>query len=456
MAGLLGAGILIQAGLMVIGALMARAAVTTARTPQGAVAWVVFLISFPLLALPSYALFGGIRRLQERVARPTSQSGGGRAGQRLASLCGVAGVPITDGNRADVLIDGQATFDAIFEAIDGAREEVLVQFYIMRSDELGEKLKTHLLAAAARGCTVKVLCDVVGSLKLSKAYRDSLREGGVELRGMLGPHTSWLRIGLNYRNHRKSVIVDGRTGFTGGINAGTEYITGGAAFDGWRDTFVRFEGPMVGQLRDLYASDWKAITGGTLPPAPQDPPVYEDGARGLVTGFGPTDPLEKGSLLLCGLVGLAKQRLWIATPYLVPHTDLLTALQLAALRGVDLRVLVPTARDHLLTWLASRDYFEEIIDAGGQVFEYEPGVFLHQKVILIDDDIASIGTVNLDIRSALLNFEQTALFEDRRVAAEVAAMLERDFERSAVAPKQPRDFWVRHLSPVARLAGPLL
>jgi cardiolipin synthase len=456
MAELLGAGIMIQAGLMLLGALMARAAVTTARTPQGAVAWVVFLVSFPLLALPAYVLFGGIRRIQDRAGGPEPQRGGAAGERRLSTLSAVAGVPLVGGNRAALLVDGEATFDAVFSAISGAREEVLVQFYILRSDALGEELKRHLLDAAARGCTVKVLCDVVGSLFLAPAYRRALRAGGVELRGMFGPRPTWLRVGLNFRNHRKAIITDGHTGFTGGINAGQEYVDGGGEFAGWRDTFVRFEGPMVAQLRALYAADWEAVTGTPLPPSAATPEPVEGGARGLVTGFGPTDPMEKGSLLLCGLAGLAQRRLWITTPYFVPHTDLLTALQLAALRGVDLRIIVPTARDHLLPWLASRDFFDEIVDAGGQVLEYEPDVFLHSKVMLIDDDISVIGTINLDIRSALLNFEQAAIFEDRGMAAAVEAMLEDDIARSTTSPRRPRNFWVRNLSPVARLAGPLL
>ena len=188
--------------------------------------------------------------------------------------------------------------------------------------------------------------------------------------------------------------------------------------------------------------------------APGPVPTEEGGSAGLILACGPTDAMERGSLFLCGLIGLARRRLWIATPYFVPHTDLLTALQLAAMRGVSTRLLVPAQADHLLPWYASRDYFDDVQRAGGEVWEYQPG-FMHQKVMLVDDDIASIGTINIDIRSVMLNFEATAVIEDRAFAERVEAMLEADFARARLAPAQG-DLGVRLLAPAARLFGPLL
>ena len=441
--------------LTLLGVLVARAALTTARTPQGAVGWVVFLISFPLLAIPAYAVFGGMTRLQRsaQVPRPQGDAAPGRG--RLAQLSGVAGVPVTTGNAARLLIDGRETFDAVFAAIDAAETEVLVQFYIIRSDALGLALRDRLVAAAGRGVRVAVLCDVIGSLLLGRRYVRELRAAGCEIRGIPGPHRTLRRVGINFRNHRKAVVVDGRIGFTGGINAGQEYLDGGRAFSAWRDTFVRLEGPMVGQLRALFAADWRAITGREPPPPPASPAGRDGDVAGMVVGFGPSDPLEKGSLLICGLIGLARRRLWLTTPYLVPHADLLTALQLAALRGVDVRVIVPKERDHILPWYASRDYFEPLIRAGASVHEYRDG-FMHQKVVLVDDDVAAVGSVNLDIRSLLLNFELTALMEGERIAADVERMLEADLDRSTPAPARSPNWKVRLFAPVARLFAPLL
>jgi cardiolipin synthase len=452
---MIGIGIGFQILLIVVGILVARTAITTARTPQGAAAWVVFLVSFPLLALPAFALFGSVSRLSSRRAGHEvlqfSKSGEGR----LDNFTNLAVASPTDGNAVKLLVDGQATFDAIFAAIDAAEREILVQFYIIRADTVGLDLQERLIQAARRGVEVRVLCDMVGSLFLGFQYVRALQAEGIEIRGIPGPHRALGRIGVNFRNHRKAVVIDGAVGFTGGVNVGQEYIDGGNKFDAWRDTHLRIEGPMVTQLRDLFALDWKAVTGEQLSDL-QTPAVSQapGSQRGLLMGFGPTDSLERGSLMLCALVNLAQHRLWIASPYLVPHTDLLTALQLASLRGVEVRILIPEPSDNILAWYASRNAARLLSEAGIEVYAYQPG-FMHSKVMLIDDDLASVGTVNLDIRSALLNFEQTALVEDQKFAAEVAAMLEEDFSKSLpIAFPGPRH--VRLLAPIARLFGPLL
>ncbi len=441
-----------QIVLVIIGIFVARAALTTARTPQGAAAWVVFLVSFPLLALPAFAVFGGISRLSTRSKLPRAMPLPVPSEGHLGQLTGVTGTSVTEGNKVTLLIDGQDTFDAIFAAIDDAEHEILVQFYIMRADKLGLVLREHLIAAARRGVQVHVLCDIIGSLFLGYRYVKVLEAEGIKLRGIPGPHMALGRIGINFRNHRKAVVVDGVIGFTGGLNVGQEYIDGGHKFDSWRDTHVRIDGPMATQLRDIFAADWKGVTKKDLADLP--PPQPAGDHRGLITGFGPTDTLERGSLLLCGMVNLARRRLWIATPYLVPHTDLLSALQLASLRGVDVRILIPAPSDNIIAWYASRNAAMTLINAGIDVYEYQAG-FMHSKVMLIDDNVASIGTVNLDIRSALLNFEQTALIEDKDFAHQVEAMLTTDFANATpVANPPPRH--VRVLAPVARLFGPLL
>ena len=448
-------GLGFQIVLIVIGIFAARAAITTARTPQGAAAWVVFLISFPLLALPAYALFGSVSRLSLRRAgqdvRPSTQTAEGR----LDSLVNLSTATPERGNSVKLLIDGQETFDAMFAAIDAAEDEILFQFYIIRSDAVGLKMQERLIRAARRGVRVRVLCDMLGSLFLGFRYVRKLQDEGIEIRGIPGPHRALGRIGVNFRNHRKAVVIDDTVGFTGGINIGQEYINGGKKFDSWRDTHLRIEGPMVTQLGNIFALDWKAVTGKALPESKSVALAQSPGTqRGLLMGFGPTDSLERGSLLLCGLVNLAQSRLWIATPYLVPHTDLLTALQLASLRGVDVRILIPEPSDNIVAWYASRNAARTLSETGVEVCSYQPG-FMHSKVMLIDDDLASVGTVNLDIRSALLNFEQTALVEDRTFAAEVAAMLEEDFSKS-LPVTFPGPWHVRLLAPVARLFGPLL
>lgn len=446
-----------RGALYLLAILAARAALSTARTSQGAAAWVVFLLAWPLIALPAFLVFGGVSRINQKPDHRYADREGPDAREgRLSTLRGITHARLTAGNRLELLVDGAETFDAIFPAIDAAEEELLVQFYIVRRDDVGLELRDRLIAAAARGVRVFVLLDLLGSLTLGPRYIRELRAAGIRIRGVPGRRGPRGRIGLNFRNHRKSVLIDGRLGFTGGINAANEYVDGGKHFDEWRDTHLLIEGPMARQLRDLFAADWEAVAKEPLPALERAAEGAGDanGRLGLVTGYGPSDAQERGSLLLCGLVGLAKERLWLTTPYLVPHADLMTALQLAQLRGVDVRILIPEPSDKWLPWYATRATAREMMRVGIEVVQYTPG-FMHQKVILIDDDIASVGTINLDIRSALLNFEQTALVEDRGFASEVEAMLKRDFDRSEPLPDPP-PLHERALAPVARLFGPLL
>ncbi|MGR3540922.1 MAG: cardiolipin synthase [Hasllibacter sp.] len=455
-----------QVGLTLLGAAIAWSAITTARTPQGAVGWVVFLVSFPLLAIPCYLVFGRIgfrgyvrkRRAMETRPAPGREEGG-KDWSRLATIDAISPFPVTLGNRPELLIDGEAMFPAVFEAIAAAEVEVVAQSYIVRADAVGWELHRHLREAAARGVRVRFLCDALGCLLLPRRYLRELREAGVEAHVIRGPRRPVGRFGLNYRNHRKTVVVDGRIGFTGGINAGQEYIDGGRRFEDWRDTHLRIEGPVAWQLRSVFADDWKWASGGDeLPDEGLSRPQEDaDGLPALLVPNGPTDEVERGSLLACALIGLARRRLWIASPYLVPHTDLLTALQLAAKRGVDVRILIPEGADHRLPWLAARDYLSDLYPVGIEVFAYRAG-FMHQKVFLVDDDVASVGTLNLDIRSVLLNFEATVVLEDEGFAAQVKAMLEADFARAARLETDPAQMplWLKAAAPVARLFAPVL
>jgi cardiolipin synthase len=393
-----------------------------------------------------------VSRLSSGKERRRARKPDSPAETRLNEFVGVTGRTPTDKNHAQLLIDGEETFEAIFSAIDTAEHEVLVQFYIIRSDAVGLALQERLIAAARRGVRVRVLCDVIGSMFLGFRYVRVLEQEDVQIKGIFGPHRALGRIGMNFRNHRKAVIIDGKIGFTGGLNIGQEYIDGGKAFDSWRDTHISFEGPMAAQLRDIFADDWMAVTGDQLPVGAK--PEASGNMRGLVADSGPTDMLESGSLMLCAMVNMARKRLWIATPYLVPHADLSTALQLASLRGVDVRIMIPAPSDNILAWYASRNAAMVLAKAGIDVLEYEPGM-MHSKIMLIDDDFASVGTVNLDIRSALLNFELTALIEDAQFAAQVDDMLRADFAKCAPLP-DPAPRHVRFLAPVARLFGPLL
>ncbi|MDK3018316.1 cardiolipin synthase [Pseudodonghicola flavimaris] len=465
-------GSLAVAGFYLLTFYFAYQAAVTARTPQGSVGWVVFLLALPFVAVPAYMVLGHhrlrgyiisrrearqvVEAIREAAVRHAPDPDRTRMVLEPFEYC--ANMPALRGNGADLLIDGSDAFQAMFEAIDAARSYVLVQFYIIRNDALGRAFQDRLIAAAARGVRVKVMTDAVGSFGLPGRYFTTLRAAGVEVARRKRRRAPRFRFQLNFRNHRKMVIVDGNAGFTGGLNVGDEYIGLDSYFGPWRDTNIRLRGPVVSQLQLIFVEDWHWVT-GELPlrdlnwEAPLDPAD----ATGLIVATGPGDESETGNLLFFSALAAAQSRVWIASPYFVPDSDILTALRHAALRGVDVRVLVPDRVDHWLPWLAAWSYFDGVMEAGVRVFRYQPG-FMHQKVFVVDDRLAAVGSTNLDNRSVLLNFEAMALFFDAEIAQQVEHMLEMDFERAeemyegiASAP-----ILVRYAAPLARLLSPLL
>jgi cardiolipin synthase len=370
----------------------------------------------------------------------------------------LAHLPVSRGNGAELLIDGDATFKAIFEAIKGAQNYILIQFYIVRDDALGRDLQQRLLAAVKRGVRVRFLTDAVGSYGLPSSYLDTLRDGGVDVadpRQQRGPN---FRFQLNYRNHRKTVIIDGDIGFIGGHNVGVEYLGQDAKFGRWRDTHVRMTGHIVRQLQLIFIEDWHWARDEDLIDALDWAGSESDqDMNALLVATGPGDDTETGAMMFFSAIAEAKERLWIASPYFVPDIDIMTALQHAALRGVDVRILVPEVIDHRLPWLAAFAYFDEIRDCGARVFRYTDG-FMHQKVILVDDSLAGIGTTNLDNRSFRLNFEAMALFFDSCAAQAASDMLTRDFESSYELTRnlQQQPAHIRLGAPIARMFAPIL
>ncbi|MFV2093013.1 MAG: cardiolipin synthase [Hyphomicrobiales bacterium] len=447
-------------------------AVSGARTPQGAIAWVVFLVTTPYLAVPMFLFLGhsGIRGYiiarrdsEEIISRVESHAQSNPPNTDVmvngfAAFERIAGMPVVSGNDMELLIDGKAAFDAIFAAMDAAESYLLVQFFILKDDELGKAFKKRLIAQARRGISVRLLYDAVGSSKLPQTYLDELREAGVHLvnaHQLRGPKN---RFHLNFRNHRKSVIVDGQVGFTGGLNVGDEYMGRSSKFGDWRDTHVRFTGPVVSQHQLVFVEDWHWATEETLlGELIWQARRAEKNMDALIVATGPGDRMETGSLYFAAAINRANARIWIASPYFVPDNDILTSLKLAAMRGVDVRLLVPEVIDHRITWLAAFAYFDEVMEAGVQVWRYDKG-FMHQKVLIVDDAIASVGTMNMDNRSCRLNFETTLLIFDSRAVAEVAIMLEEDFSHAHRLEKELAQLPLsrRIGAPVARLFAPVL
>jgi len=483
----------------ILGALTSVSALLTTRTAQGAIAWIVSLNTFPYLAVPAYWVFGRSRfngyvrsrkavddRIRSRMndvgthierhrARWDDEGGRGHALERVARF------PFTRGNRVRLLTDGPAAFAEMFAALDRAHRYCLIQFYIVRNDDLGERLKTHLVDCVRRGVRVYFLYDEIGSYQLSRRYIEELRRAGVRIQPFSSTRGIQNRFQLNFRNHRKALIVDGVEGFLGGLNVGDEYLGRNRRFGPWRDTHMHLVGPALTGLQVPFAEDWHWSTGEFLdldwracvetpiPPSRDaavagtgqesltvpTPPVED--ATVLVLPSGPADELSTASLLVQHAIHSASRRLWIASPYFVPDEGVQDALKLAVLRGVDVRILIPDRPDHMLVYLSAFAFVGNMLEAGVRIVRYLPG-FLHQKVILIDDEVATIGTVNLDNRSFRLNFESTAIVASARFAEQVEQMLERDFRHSremTLEEIRRMPLWLRLASRLAYLLAPI-
>jgi len=366
-------------------------------------------------------------------------------------------MPFLGGNDARLLIDGEATFAAILSAIDAAQVYVVLEFYIVRDDGLGQALKACLLKCLRREVKVYFLYDGIGSHALSQAFIRELRAAGAELVPFLSSRNPLRRLQVNFRNHRKIVVVDGHTAFVGGHNVGDEYLGKHPRLTPWRDTHVEVRGPAAAATQLVFLEDWYWAT-HTVPTLSWDPSiVHPRGLRVLAAATGPADELESCALLFTQAIAAARRRVWITSPYFVPDEAVMRALQLAALRGVDVRIMLPGKADHLLVHLAGLSYIPEAWSAGIRLVRYRNG-FLHQKV-MVADDISAIGTANLDNRSLRLNFEITMMFADAAFADAVAGMLAHDFAVcEAVSERTLGDFPVhlRVAARAARLFAPVL
>jgi len=428
-----------------LGLIAAGHAILHTRTSQGAVAWAVSLVAMPYLTVIPYLFLGrsrfegyvnrrrlGNKRMRSNLGAAASgfvpanlQKPVELIGQRATrALVGLAGTPFVSGNRVRLLIDGEATFDAIFAALETAQRYAILQFFIVRDDILGRRLSELLIRKAQQGVKIYFLYDGIGSYELPGKYIAKLRLAGVDMRAFA---TSRFinRFQLNFRNHRKIVVVDGRIAFVGGLNVGDDYMGMEPPLAPWRDTHISVEGPALGMIQVSFMEDWYWAT-QSMPRVDAPQPIEGGDMHCQVIVSGPADAQETCSLFFVEAINSAKERLWMTTPYFVPDEAVFAALRLAALRGVDVRILIPSRADHYVVFKASELYAYDAVRAGIQMYYYLPG-FVHQKVVLIDDVAASVGSANLDNRSFRLNFEITVLTVDRKFAAEVETMLTHDF-----------------------------
>ncbi len=451
---------------------------TPRRQPTSSVAWILAILTLPIVGGLMFLVFG-INRVDRRVDRKRAAS---RAilrllppqtrhvaeidpdleplQHRLMKLANrVCHHRPLQGNRIEVMDDTNRTFGAITEAIREAQETIHLEYYIWQPDKSGTQLRDLLIKKAEEGVKIRFLYDAVGSMWLRRRFLRAMSAAGIHVAAFMQGKTIRERWSINLRNHRKIVVVDGRVGFTGGMNIGDEYLGRDKQLGYWRDTHLCVHGPCVAQLQSIFAEDWYYATGEELV-QPALFPVHDEGGQVLaqVIDGEPRGVPETFLALFFAAITEATREIVLTTSYFVPPESLLVALEDAALAGVRVRVLVPSRAAHQWTVWAARSYYQSLLDAGVEIYEYQRGQ-LHSKTLAVDGRWAFIGTPNFDFRSLSLNFEVGVVCYDRRVSDQLADQFERDLEfsqRITAEGWRARPNRTRLLQNFCRLFSPVL
>ncbi len=448
------------------------------RSPAATLAWMLALSGIPLLGIPVYLLIGP-RRLERKKLRmamarravdPARHWWEERTAAELPFPGQLARLATTlDAWPPETALDarfyagGDETYDAIVEAVRAARRHIHCEYYIFEPDRAGTRLCQALAERARAGVSVRLLVDGIGSSRLGRRFLEPLREAGGQVarfnRLLLGRALRGL---ANFRTHRKIVVVDGAVGFTGGINVCDDHSRAARGEAAWRDTHLRLEGAAVHGLQATFLEDWAFATRGRdalrwddlqacFPPAPRGPHWAQ------VVASGPDQDVHAIEALYFAAIAGARERLWITTPYFVPSEALAAALASAALRGVDVRLLLPERTDAFIVDAAGRTYHDALAGAGVKIHLYGPPM-VHAKTMVVDHDLAIVGTANLDNRSLRLNFEVVAAVYGEAAAGELANLFQADLARARPRARQEEQdpFGRRLAASAARLLSPLL
>ena len=446
------------------------------RNPVKSMAWVLVLVLLPVLGLVIYLIFGRslkgmglisrsdlreLRRMNdysEVVDMNHDLSGTSRQLISLVNKLTVSHLFVGDDVKA--FTTGADKFEALLNDIEAAQDYIHVQYFIIEHDETGKRFVDALARKAQEGVQVRVLYDYVGSFYVKPKMLKKMREAGIEVHPFLKVTLANVAFRINWRNHRKIVVIDGRVGYIGGMNIADRYVTGDKKWNAWRDTHLRITGESIAALQSSFALDWNFTTRRLLTSPTfhySEPPANDDNLIQMVSS-GPTNRWNNISLVFFKAITLAKNSIFIQTPYFLPSDALLKALQSAALSGVDVRLMVPRHPDSAMLRLATGSYLKEIMLSGVKVYFYEPTV-LHAKVVIVDDEFVTTGSTNFDFRSFEHNFEFNALVYSKKLNKQMKAVFEDDMQqctRLSIGKWKQRPLMQKALESVVRLISPIL
>ncbi|AGA29205.1 cardiolipin synthase [Singulisphaera acidiphila] len=445
----------------VLGIMLVAHLLKSQRSTSSTIAWLLVIVLVPYLGVPLYLMIGGrkMRRRAEskeqvyhRRRKLPSETSGGPA-ERILQSFGIP--PATSGNRVELVTSGEEAYRLLLDLIDKAEHSIHITTYILGRGPVGEAIIERLAQRAADGVSVRLLLDDVGSWRVGRKFVSPLTAAGAKVAFFMPMLHLPFRGRTNLRNHRKIVVVDGQHALTGGMNLAEEYMGPTPDPERWRDFSLVSSGPAVLDLADLFRSDWKFATGETIAKEEESPYAVE--SNGSIAQVVASGPDVSGDPLYAALVSVAfaaKWRIWVVTPYFIPDETLARALELAARRGVDVRVIVPDQSNHGMADLARVSYLRQIQNAGGQVLLYQPGM-VHAKVVLIDHDLAIVGSANMDMRSLFLNYEVAVFLYSQPQVDATAAWIETLMSQSQRGLSE-RGRFTQLAEDVVRLLSPLL
>lgn len=363
-------------------------------------------------------------------------------------------------NRVELYFNGDEKFEALLESLYKAEKYIHMEYYIFKNDNLGMKIIDTLVKKAEEGVEVKLLIDGMGGRSLSKKAKDKLIKAGGKVAIFLPPFVPFISIRINYRNHRKICIIDGREAYLGGFNIGNEYLGMSKKFGYWRDTHIKIKGSAISSLQWRFYLDWKFATNEDIKVCQsylhEESPNSNVGIQIVSSGPDSKWPNIKDGYMK--MISNAREKIYIETPYFIPDDSILEALRIAGLSGLDVRVMLPNKPDHPFVYWASLSYIGELLEAGVKFYHYGNG-FLHSKVVIVDDFISSVGTANIDIRSFKLNFEVNAFIYDDIVNLKLTEKFVKDIEickEITLEDYNKRSNIVKIKESISRLLSPVL
>ncbi|MBK5261982.1 MAG: cardiolipin synthase [Peptostreptococcaceae bacterium] len=457
------------------------------KNPSATLAWIMVLFLLPVMGIVFYFMFSqNISRqkmfklskseeavmenaLQEQIEEIKTGSFNfsnreSRAWRDLIRLNQTYGKAFfTQDNKISVITDGEDMHYTLLEDIKSAKSTINIMYFIIKNDNIGKQILKALTERAQAGVEVRLLIDAIGGRQILDFTIAELREAGGRVAFFFPPKFKYLKMvnmKLNYRNHRKIVVIDGAIGYIGGFNIGREYVGLKKKFGYWRDTHLRFVGSGVQDINARFIMDWKFAAKERLTVSEvYYSEVVKEGTTGIqIVSSGPDSAREEIKRAYMRMIASATKNIYLQTPYFVPDDSLLDSLKMAALSGVDVKIMIPCMPDHMFVYWATYSYVGELINSGIKIYIYDNG-FLHAKTIVVDTEVASIGSANFDRRSFKLNFEANAFIYDGKEAKKIEAIFEQDMKLCHELTKelyQKRSIIIKFKEAISRLLSDLL